>query len=306
MRKGFAKLSAVALGLLLATTVASASEQGRFEKSLNVTGAADLQVFTRSGDVTIRSGSAGTIGIIGHIHVGNRWFAGDKKAEVEDIERNPPIQQSGNNIRIDYVNHQNISIDYEITAPADTKVRTKSGSGDQTIEGMQAGIDIETGSGDVRMTDLAGDLRIQTGSGNVQARGAAGPLQARAGSGDITIEERSKGDVRLETGSGNIEARGVDGGLRASTGSGNVRVDGTPANSWSVRTGSGDAELRLPQEAAFDLDVSSSSGSVSVNHPVTTTVQGHIEESRKSIRGKVRGGGPEISVHTGSGDVRVD
>ena len=112
--------------------------------------------------------------------------------------------------------------------------------------------------------------------------------------------------MRLETGSGNIEARGVDGGLRASTGSGNVRVDGSPANSWSVRTGSGDAELRLPQDAAFDLDVSSSSGSVSVNHPVTTTVQGRIEESRKSIRGRVRGGGPEISVHTGSGDVRVD
>jgi DUF4097 and DUF4098 domain-containing protein YvlB len=305
MRRGFSKLSAVALAVLLATTVAAASEQGRFEKNLNVTGAADLQVFTRSGDVTIHSGPAGTVGIIGHIHVGNRWFS-DKKADVEDIERNPPIQQSGNNIRIDYVNHQNISIDYEITAPSDTKVRTKSGSGDQTIEGMHAGVDIETGSGDVRLTDLAGDLRIQTGSGNVQARGAAGPLQARAGSGDITIEERSKGDVRLETGSGNIEARGVDGGLRASTGSGNVRVDGTPANSWSVRTGSGDAEVRLPQEAAFDLDISSSSGSVSVNHPVTTTVQGRIEESRKSIRGKVRGGGPEISVHTGSGDVRVD
>jgi DUF4097 and DUF4098 domain-containing protein YvlB len=305
MRRGFSKLLAVAQALLLATAVASASEQGRFEKKLNVSGAVDLQVFTRSGDVTIHNGPAGTVGIIGHIHVGNRWFS-DKKADVEDIERNPPIQQSGDNIRIDYVNHQNVSIDYEITAPSDTRVRTKSGSGDQTIEGMQAGVDIETGSGDVRLTDLAGDIRIQTGSGNVHAQGAAGPLQARAGSGDITIEERSKGDVHLETGSGNIEARGVDGGLRASTGSGNVRVDGIPANSWSVRTGSGDAEVRLPQEAAFDLDISSSSGSVSVNHPVTTTVQGRIEESRKSIRGKVRGGGPEISVHTGSGDVRVD
>src|SRR5207245_9257926 len=119
-----------------ATSLASASKQGRVEKSLNVTGAADLQVFTRSGDVTIRSGSAGTIGIIGHIHVGNRWFGGDKKAEGEDIERNPPIHQSGNNIRIDYVNHQNISNYYEITALADTKVRTKSGPCDQSIEGM--------------------------------------------------------------------------------------------------------------------------------------------------------------------------
>jgi hypothetical protein len=192
MRKGFAKLSAVALGLLLATTVASASEQGRFEKSLNVTGAADLQVFTRSGDVTIRSGPAGTIGIIGHIHVGNRWFS-DKKADVEDIERNPPIQQSGNNIRIDYVNHQNISIDYEITAPADTKVRTKSGSGDQTIEGMHAGIDIETGSGDVRLTDLAGDLRIQTGSGNVEHEALRGLCKRVPGA--ATSRSRSEAKV---------------------------------------------------------------------------------------------------------------
>lgn len=306
MRTAFAKLSAVAAALLLATTVASASEQGRFEKTFQVSGAANLEAFTRSGDIVIRSGPAGSIAITGRIHVGDRWFNSGRKAEVEEIEKNPPLQQSGNSIRIDYVNRQNISIDYEITAPPDTKIQTKSGSGDQTIEGMQAGVDIETGSGDVRLSDLAGDIRIHTGSGNVQARGASGPFEARAGSGDISIEEKSKGDVRLETGSGNIEVRGVDGGLRASTGSGDVRVDGVPASNWSVKTGSGNAELQLPQQAAFDLDVSTSSGSVVVNHPVSTTVQGRVEDSRKSIRGKVRGGGPEISVHTGSGDVHVD
>lgn len=300
------KVSIIALAFLIVTVLASASEQGRFERTLQVSGAADLEVLTRSGNITVRSGSAGSISIIGHIHVGDRWFTGGRKEDVAEIEKNPPIQQSGNHVRIDYVNRQNISIDYEITAPPDTKVHTKSGSGDQTIEGMQAGVDAETGSGDVRLNDLAGDIRIHTGSGNVKARGASGPLEARAGSGDITIEEKSKGDVRLETGSGNIEARGVDGGLRATTGSGNVRVDGTPANSWSVKTGSGNAELRLPQQASFDLDVSTSSGSVVVNHPVTTTVQGRVEDARKSIRGKVRGGGPEVAVHTGSGDVHVD
>lgn len=306
MRIRLAQLSAAVLALLLMTTLASASEQGRFEKRLQVSGAADLEIFTRSGDVIVRSGPAGSIAITGRIHVGDRWFNGGKKEEVQEIEKNPPIQQSGNNIRIDYVNRQNISIDYEITAPSDTKIRSKSGSGDQTIEGMHAGVDVETGSGDVQLRDLAGDIRIRTGSGNVRAQGASGPFEARAGSGDITVEEKSKGDVHLETGSGNIEVRGVDGGLRANTGSGNVRVDGIPASSWSVKTGSGNAELRLPQEAAFDLDVSTSSGSVSVNHPVTTTIQGRVQDARKSIQGKVRGGGPEISVHTGSGDVHVD
>jgi DUF4097 and DUF4098 domain-containing protein YvlB len=305
MRKGFMRPAGIGVVLLMASAIAFGSEQGRFERKFQVSGGADLQVFTRSGDVTLRSGPAGTISIIGRIHVGDRWFSGGRKEEVEEIEKNPPVQQSGNFIRIDYVNHTNISIDYEITAPPDTKVRTKSGSGDQAVDGMQAGAEVETGSGDVRLRDVSGEIRVHTGSGNIEAH-AAGPFEARAGSGDITLEQKGKGDVRIETGSGNIEAQGVNGGLSASTGSGDVRAEGVPANSWSIKTGSGNAELRLPQDASFDLDASSSSGNLEVNHPVTTTVQGRVTDSRKSVRGKVRNGGPEVMVHTGSGNIRVD
>ena len=306
MRNRFIRLSATALILFTLSAIALASEQGHFERKFQVSSGADLQVFTRSGDVTLRSGPAGTISVIGRIHVGDRWFTGGRKAEVEEIEKNPPLTQSGNFIRIDYVNHTNISIDYEITAPADTKVRAKSGSGDQTMEGMQAGLDVETGSGDVRLRDVGGEIRIHTGSGDIQARNAAGPFEARAGSGNITLEEKSKGDVRMETGSGNVEASGVNGGLSASTGSGDVLIEGLPANYWSIKTGSGNAEVRLPQDASFDIDASSSSGNLEVNHPVTTTVQGRVTDARKSVRGKVRGGGPEVTIHTGSGDIRVD
>jgi DUF4097 and DUF4098 domain-containing protein YvlB len=296
----------VGLCVSLMTIVAAASEQGRFEKTLTVSPGADLEVLSRSGNVTVRSGSAGSIKIIGRIHVSNSWFSGGRKTDVDAIENNPPISQSGNSVRIDYVSYREISIDYEVTAPADTKVRTKSGSGDLTIEGMKAGVDLETGSGDVRLTDLAGDLRIHTGSGNVDAKSVAGMFDARAGSGDMRLEETGKGDVHVETGSGNIEVRGVDGGLRASTGSGDVHIDGTPASSWSVKTGSGNADLRVPEQVAFDVNLSTSSGSIVMNQPVTTTVQGRVDDSRKSIRGKVRGGGPEIAVHTGSGDIRID
>src|SRR6266404_5919120 len=262
MRPGLAKSVVVVLCLLVGTTLAVASEQGRFEKTLTVSSGADLEVFTHSGDVIVRSGPTGSIAIIGKIHVGDRWFNGGRKAEVQGIEKNPPITQTGNHVRIDYVNVREVAIDYEITAPPDTKVRTKSGSGDQTIEGMQAGVEIETGSGDVRLRDLAGDLRVHTGSGNIEAKGAAGPFEARAGSGDIRIEETSKGDVRVETGSGNVEVRGIDGGLRASTGSGDIQIDGRPTSNWAVKTGSGNTDLRLPSEAAFDVDLSTSSGSI--------------------------------------------
>ncbi|HMK21647.1 MAG TPA: DUF4097 family beta strand repeat-containing protein [Terriglobales bacterium] len=306
MRTGFIRLSGLVVLLLLASAAAVASEQGHFQKSFQVNTGAELQVYTHSGDIQVRSGPAGTISITGRIHVGDRWFAGGRKTEVEEIEKTPPIQQSGNLVRVDYVNHTNISIDYEITAPPDTKVRTKSGSGDQSVEGMQAGADIETGSGDVRLENVSGEMRLRTGSGNIRTRDVAGGFEARAGSGDITLEEKGKGDVRIETGSGNVEARGVNGGVNASTGSGDVRVEGIPASSWSIKTGSGNAELRLPQDAAFDVDASSSSGNIEVNHPVTTTVQGRVTDSHKSVRGKVRGGGPEVTAHTGSGNIRIE
>jgi hypothetical protein len=44
---------------------------------------------------------------------------------------------------------------------------------------------------------------------------------------------------------------------------------------------------------------------VEVDSPLEMTVQGRVQETRKSIHGKVRGGGPLLSVRTGSGDIHI-
>jgi DUF4097 and DUF4098 domain-containing protein YvlB len=293
---------------ILATSLASfAGVIGTFDRSFQVNGDVDLEVLTRSGDITVRHGSAGTASIHAKIHAGTSLlFGSDHKAEVQELQTNPPIRQNGNSIRIDYVNFNNISIDYEITVPENTAVRTHSGSGDQTVEGLKGNVDLESGSGDLRLASLTGDLHFQTGSGNIRGRELSGPARIKAGSGDIEIEEVGEGDVEIRTGSGNITANGINGGFRAEAGSGDIHGKGVPKNMWSIRTGSGNVTLNVPADAAFDVDVSSNSGSVTLGHPVSTTVQGRIQESRKSVVGKVRGGGPMISVHTGSGDVRVE
>lgn len=296
------------LTFILAASLASfAGVIGTFDRSFQVNGNADLEVLTRSGDITVRNGSAGTVSIHAKIHTGTSLlFGSDHKAEVQELQTNPPIHQNGNSIRIDYVNLNNISIDYEITVPENTAVRTHSGSGDQTVEGLKSNIDLESGSGDLRLARLTGEMRFQAGSGNIRGRELSGPAKVKAGSGDIEIEETGAGDVEIRTGSGNITANGIDGSFHAEAGSGDIHGKGVPKNMWSVRTGSGNVTLNVPADAAFDVDVSSSSGSVTMGHPVTTTVQGRIQESRKSVVGKVHGGGPMISVHTGSGDVRVE
>jgi DUF4097 and DUF4098 domain-containing protein YvlB len=63
--------------------------------------------------------------------------------------------------------------------------------------------------------------------------------------------------------------------------------------------------VRLPGNSAFDADIHTSSGTVEVESPVEMTVQGRVEEAHKNIRGKVRGGGPLLSVRTGSGDIHI-
>src|SRR6266850_773665 len=236
---------------VLASSLAGfASVVGTFDRSFQVNGPVDLEVLTRSGDITIRNGSSNTVSIRGKIHQGNSWLESNRKADVEELQKNPPLRQTGNSIRVDYVNLRNVSVDYEITVPENTTVRTHSGSGNQSVEGL-------------------------------------------------------KGTVDLEAGSGNITVSGVNGGFRAEAGSGDIRGNGTPKNLWNIRTGSGNVDLRVPSEAGFDVDISSNSGTVVVDHPVTTTVQGRVQE-RKSVVGKVRNGGPTISVHTGSGDIRLD
>ena len=144
-------------------------------------GPVDLEVETHSGDIIVRSGPAGSVSIHGKIFVGDHWLFGNRHTDVSDIEQHPPLRQEGNSIRIDYVNVHDISVDYEIIVPADTTIRTHSGSGDQIIEGTRGNADLQSGSGDMKLSQITGEIRLQTGSGNVRAREIAGAGARRRG-----------------------------------------------------------------------------------------------------------------------------
>ncbi len=301
-----AAIAIVAAVLVASSAAVASTPQGTFDKTFQVSGPVDLGIETRSGDVIVRGGPAGSVTVHGKIFVGDHWLFGNRHADVSDIEQHPPLRQEGNSIRIDYVNTRDISIDYEITVPAQTAIRTHSGSGDLTIEQTQGNLDLQTGSGDVKLSRVSGDIRLQTGSGDVRARDISGAVRGGAGSGDIELEETGSGDVDLHTGSGNITARGIHGAFHAEAGSGDITGEGTQTGTWDIRTGSGNVHVRLPSDAAFDANISTSSGSLDVGAPITMTVQGRVQETRKSISGKVRGGGPMLTVRTGSGDIHIE
>ncbi len=322
-KSSFAILALALAGVFwLAATPAQAAARGSFQRTLTVTGPVDVDLNTGSGDVDVRTGPVGSVQITGRIKVSGWSDNGEEK--VRRLEQNPPIQQNGNSIRIGYVSdpelRHNVSIDYQVVVPQATNLISHTGSGDQKIDGIkgpleaQSGsgdmhissigsrVEAHTGSGDLQMANVNGDVRARAGSGNIQADGVAGAFDAETGSGDIGLRQTAPGEVRVRTGSGGVDLHGVHGMVNANTGSGDVSIEGTPSGEWKLSAGSGTIKLQIPREAGFDLDASTSSGDISLNH--TVSVSGTI--SRHSIHGKAGNGGSLVEVRTGSGNIEID
>lgn len=297
--------------------------EGQFQRTLSVNGSVNVELTTGSGSIQVHTGGSNQVQITGHIKATD-WFSSGSEERIKRIEDNPPIQQSGNSIRVGHLEdpelRRNISISYELVVPADTQMRSETGSGNQTIDGIHGMLEAEAGSGGLRISNIGSAVRANTGSGNIEIDHVQGSVRAKAGSGSIrateiagafeadtgsgrvTLEQTAPGTVRVGTGSGGMELHGVRGSLEAHAGSGGIRADGDPTGSWLLRTGSGTVEVKVPSNAAFDLNAHTSSGSISVNHPVT--VEGAM--GRKEIHGKVRGGGVPVEVTTGSGNIEIE
>lgn len=302
---------------------AGAAVQGRFDRTLHVTGPVDLDVQTGSGSVTVRQGNSATVVVHARIRASG-WAGGDAQHRVHYLESHPPVEQNGNTIRIGHIQERglthNISISYDLTVPADTNLRAASGSGDENIEGIHGPVDAgsgsgsltlanigsearaHAGSGDITLNSIHGNVQANTGSGSIRATGIAGGFTGRSGSGGVRLEQTAAGDISIGSGSGSIEIKGADGAVRAHTGSGDITAQGQPKGDWNLRTGSGSLEVTFPAGAAYDLIAHTGSGGISTSQPIE--VQGKI--NRHDLRAKVHGGGSVVNLSTGSGSIRIN
>jgi DUF4097 and DUF4098 domain-containing protein YvlB len=313
----------LAMAAAFATLPAMAGDDGHFDRTLAVTGAVDLDVQTGSGNISVRPGDSSKVEIHAKIHASNWREGGDIDARIKSIEDKPPIEQDGNTIRIghdpDREREHNISISYEIIVPAQTKLHSQSGSGDETVEGISGPADATSGSGSLRLSDIGGEAHAQTGSGDIDLKsiqGAsrahsgsgsihaiaiAGAFNGQSGSGEIRLEQSAPGDVEIGTGSGSVEVKSVKGAVRVSTGSGEIEASGDPTGEWKLRTGSGDVTVELPKQASFDVFAHTGSGNIDTQHEMA--VLGSI--NKHEVHGKVNGGGVMVDLSTSSGTIRI-
>src|SRR5260370_41976154 len=120
-------LSLALIARLASSFVAATTRQGHFEKTFQVSGAVDLEVQTRSGDIIVRNGPAGSVSIRGKIYGGDHWLFGSRHTDVSGIEQHPPLRQGGDKLPMGYGDGRGISGDVENTRSEDTHGRRRSG-----------------------------------------------------------------------------------------------------------------------------------------------------------------------------------
>jgi hypothetical protein len=163
-------------------------------------------------------------------------------------------------------------------------------------------VDFESGAGNVEVTRLEGDVTGKTGAGNIKMERVMGAIDITSGAGNMTIAGGSN-HVEVNTGAGNVDLRDVEGAVRANTGAGNITayIVRQPEEDSRLETGAGNVTVFLDDDAGVYVDALASMGSASCDFALQ--VQG--KWMTKSFEGEINGGGPDLFMRAGVGNVSL-
>jgi hypothetical protein len=193
---------------------------------------------------------------------------------------------------------------FEITVPAGTHVSAVSWSGSVSVHGVHGDVESHTQSADIDVRD-AGRLELETMSGDVTVQGAKGDAAIHTVSGNVSVAG-VEGDLELETVSGDLGLRDVVAKqVRTHTTSGDVDFDGQilEAGHYEFNTHSGEIRLTLPPNVGAQLSISTFSGSIDSDFPITLRPGDHSESKRLNFT--LGQGSARILAETFSGDVNL-
>jgi DUF4097 and DUF4098 domain-containing protein YvlB len=291
-----AVLTLASLGLVVSARTAEGQRRGReYRSRIDTTVAFDksgtVTINAGSGDVIVTGGTANTVRVRANSDDDDiRFDATRTMVELSTARR-------GNDTR------------FEVTVPIGTRVVARSNSGDVAVHGTRGEVSITAQSGDVDVDDVNGRLEVRSFTGEITAANITGPVDIGTQSGDLRLSD-VRGDIEVSNTSGDITLRGITAKfVRAKTTSGDVVYDGIidPAGRYELTSHSGDVGLHVPRDAAAQLTVSTWSGEIESDFPMTLKPGDHSigSSTSKQFTFAIGAGTARISAETFSGDVTV-
>jgi DUF4097 and DUF4098 domain-containing protein YvlB len=303
--RGFRSLSRpAALGVLLvALTTVTADAQRRRDYDRDSRSNIDTTfAFDARGTVSLTLGS-------GDIVV-SAWSRDQIRVHATSENGGIRLDATGSRVSVELAGaYRNDDSRFEITVPAGVRVIARAQSGDISITGTQGEVDARAQSGDIRVDGVSNRLDIGTLSGDIEARSVTGDVQIKSVSGDIQISD-FKGDFEGESVSGSIVLRNAAGRyVRSHTTSGDLVYEGAvdPSGRYELSAHSGDIRLAIPSNANAQLSISTWSGTIDSDFPITLRPGEHGIGSAQAKRFtfEIGGGAARITAETFSGDITI-
>lgn len=146
----------------------------------------------------------------------------------------------------------------------------------------QYNIAVDTGGGSIALDNLDGQVKARTSGGSIQLGAIKGDVEVRTSGGSIRVDEVA----------GNINAHTSGGSIRAT-------LSKQPTADCRLTTSGGSVTAYLDPSIKVNLSASTSGGSVNSQLPVTGKI------NKRSIKGEINGGGPDLVLRTSGGSVNV-
>jgi hypothetical protein len=282
--RAFRALPFLAAAAFLAAALPARAEE--WTKTFNLTGRPSVRVGTNDGAVRILTATDSNEVAVRVEYYGytlDRDFTIDARQDANRVEVNARLR----NRWCVFCVRVNRGLKIEVRMPADGDLRVETGDGGVDVDPVSGNVDVHTGDGHIKLAGGKGEIRLRTGDGHIEAHGLDGQLEATSGDGHVRVEGRFD-RLNIRTGDGGVDVRALPGSKVSSA--------------WSIRTGDGSVDVSLPDTLQANLDVHTNDGHISLGIPLQ--VEGSL--SRSAIRGKLNGGGAELSISTGDGSIRLN
>ena len=158
------RLTTAFFALIFASTLCYAAEP-EFHRSLSVSGNLTFSVCSTSGSIHVAGVDGSKVEISAKLH-NSSWHTTGTSGDIKEIVANPPIHQTGNEIKVGDADTcggakaHNIDIDYEITVPKNSTVEAVTGPGSVHVESINGFVHAAAGAGNIIATGIGPDSKF--------------------------------------------------------------------------------------------------------------------------------------------------
>jgi DUF4097 and DUF4098 domain-containing protein YvlB/Skp family chaperone for outer membrane proteins len=220
------------------------------------------------------------------------------------------IYPQGDELRRNNRRNINVSVAFNVSVPAGTRVRANSISGSVSARDVRGDVVLKSISGAVRLIN-GGGATAESISGSIEVTdtSADGGVSASTASGSIMLRRVKARRVGANSISGNLVLEDVESpAVDAQTVSGGVQLNGALARNsrYELSSHSGSITVGVRSGTGFEVEATSFSGSVRSELPFdNTNVQPARGRFSRSLRGVVGDGSAVLELSTFSGSIAI-